>query len=160
MKHEVRDDDVVFFGGCEPEHVTTLESNPVREAKYPRVLFRLLWAGPFEARVLERVNPSYPRVLVEFSTDTAQESKAATHIENPQLVISPERKRSEGIGEHGLHDRTYFLGSRRCRMVVGPEVWFLRFVSFPRRFERTQLTHVRGGQAPNIYFWRSDELFE
>ena len=70
MKHEVRDDDVVFFGGCEPEHVTTLESNPVREAKYPRVLFCLLWAGPFEARVLERVNPSYPRVLVEFSTDT------------------------------------------------------------------------------------------
>ena len=112
MKHEVRDDDVEFFGGCEPEHVATLEINPVREAKNPRVLFRPLGAGPFEAGALERVNPIYHGVLVEFSTDTAQESEAATHIDNPQLVISRERKRHEGINEHGLHERTYLLGSR------------------------------------------------
>jgi hypothetical protein len=77
MKHEVRDNDVELFGGSEPEHVALLEINPVRKAKNPRVLFRLVEAGPFEAGVLERVNPSYPRVPVELCTDTAQEGKVA-----------------------------------------------------------------------------------
>jgi len=74
MKHKVRDEDVELFGGCKAEHVAPLEINPVQEAKNPSVLFRPLGAGPFEAGVLERVNPSYLRVLVEISTDTTQES--------------------------------------------------------------------------------------
>ena len=110
MKHEVRDDDVKPFGWSEPEHVALLEINPVQEAKNPSVLFRPLRAGPFEAGMLERVNPSYLGVLVEISTDTTQESEAATHIKNSQLVISPKRKSTEGIGERGLQDRTYLLG--------------------------------------------------
>jgi len=44
MKHEVRDDDVDLFGGCEPKHVDLLEINPVREAKNSRILF-----SPLEA---------------------------------------------------------------------------------------------------------------
>ena len=39
--------------------------------------------------MLERVKASYPRVLVEFSSSTTQESEAAAYIENPQFVISP-----------------------------------------------------------------------
>jgi uncharacterized protein len=70
MKHEVRDNDVELFCGSEPKHVALLEINPVRKAKNPRVLFRLVEAGPFEAGVLERVNPSYPRVPVELCTDS------------------------------------------------------------------------------------------
>ena len=81
--------------------------------------------------MLERVNPSYPRVIEEFSTNAAQESEAATHIEYHQLLISLERKRSEGIGEHGLRYNTYFPGCRRRRMVIGPEVWFRLFLSPP-----------------------------
>ncbi len=150
MKHKVRDEDVELFGGCKAEHVAPLEINPVQEAKNPSVLFRPLGAGPFEAGVLERVNPSYLRVLIEISTDTTQESEAATHIKNSQLVISPERKSSEGIGEPGLHNRTYLLGSRRSRVVVDPKVWCLRFLSSPRRSERTQLIHPPDGQPPNI----------
>ena len=101
-----------YLGGiADVLFVAPLEINSVREAKNPRVLFRLLEAGPFEAGMLECVNPSYPRVLVEFSTDTAQESKAATHIENPQLLISHKLKRSEGFGKHSLHDYTCLLGS-------------------------------------------------
>src|SRR6266487_78708 len=97
MKHKVRDEDVELFGEYKAEHVAPLEINPVQEAKNPSVLFRPLGAGPFEAGVLERVNPSYLlRVLIEISTDTTQESQAATHIKNSQLVISPERKSSEG----------------------------------------------------------------
>ena len=118
VKHKVRDDDVELFGRSEPEHIALLEINPVQEAKYLHVLFRPLGVGTFEAGMIERVNSRYPGVLVEFSTDTAQESKAATHIENPQLLISSERKRRKGIGEHGLHGRTCFLGSSRGRMVV------------------------------------------
>ena len=122
-------------------------------SKKPRILafsFALSGAGPFEAGVLERVNPSYLRVLIEISTDTTQESQAATHIKNSQLVISPERKSSEGIGEPSLHNRTYLPGSRRSRVVVGPKVWFLRFLPSPRRSERTQLIHPPDGQPPNI----------
>ena len=134
---EIRDDDVVFFGGCEPEYVTTLEINPVREAKYPRILFRLLWARPFEADMLESVNPSYPRVPVEFSTDTAQESKA----DNPHRESSTRHILQNGREVKASVNMAFMtgriLGSRRCRMVVGPEVWFLRFVSSPRRSERT-----------------------
>ena len=89
MKHEVRDDDVELFGGREPKHISLLEINPLQEAENPRVHFRPLEAGPFEAGMLERVNPSYVCVIVEFSTDTTQESKATTHIENPQFIISP-----------------------------------------------------------------------
>src|SRR6266487_5122405 len=103
MKHKVRDEDVELFGEYKAEHVAPLEINPVQEAKNPSVLFRPLGAGPFEAGVLECVNPNYLRVLIEISTDSTQESQAATHIKNSQLVISPERKSSEGIGEPSLH---------------------------------------------------------
>ena len=99
MKHEVRDDDVQLFCGSELEYIALLEINPVRKAKNPCVLFCPLEAGPYETGVLERVKASYPRVLVEFSSSTTQESEAAAYIENPQFVISPEWKRSEGIGE-------------------------------------------------------------
>ncbi len=89
MKHEVRDDDVELFCWHELEYVALLEINPVQEAKDPRVLFCLLEAGPFEAGVLESVNPSYLGVRVEFSTNTAQEAKAAPHIENSQSSWKP-----------------------------------------------------------------------
>jgi hypothetical protein len=101
--------------------------------------------------MLERINPSYPSVLVKFSTDTTQESEAATHIENPQLVISSERNRSKGIGKHSFHYCTYLLGSHRRRMVVGPEVGFLSFLSPPRRYESIQLLHTNDGHFKRIY---------
>src|ERR671930_550047 len=89
--------------------------------------------------MLEGINPSYPRILVEFSTHTAQESEAATHIENLQLVISSERKRSKGVNEHGLYYLTCLLRGCRCRMVISPKVWFLSFFSHPRMSARNHL---------------------
>jgi len=138
MKDEVRDYDVEFFCGRELEYVLILENNPVREAKSSRVLIRPLGAGIFEAGMFERVNSDDLRVFVEFSTGATQESKSAAYIENPQHFITPKRKRSESIGEHGLYYNTYLLRGRRRRMVVSPKIWFLRFVSLPRGSERTQ----------------------
>lgn len=109
VKYEIRDYDVELFGGVKSKHIFFLEINPIGEAMNTCILIRLLGAGLFDAGMLKRVNSSYPRIIVEFSTDTAQESKATPHIENPQLVISPKRKRSEGICEHSLHYCTIFF---------------------------------------------------
>lgn len=125
MKHEVRDDNVEPFGWGECEYVAILEINPVRVAKNLRVLFRPLETGAFEAGVLERINPGNPRVLVEFSADTTQESETTSYVENLQLVISAERKRCESIREQTLDDHTDLLRGRTRRIVVGPEVGFL-----------------------------------
>jgi hypothetical protein len=42
--------------------------------------------------MVERVNLSYPLVLVELGTDTSQEFEAENPVENPQIVICTERK--------------------------------------------------------------------
>src|SRR5919109_2269746 len=152
MKHKVRDDEVELFGWREPEHVAPFEINSVRKAKDPRVLICPLEARPFKAGVLERVNPSYLGVPIEFSTNTAQEAKAAAHVENSQFVISLKWKRSEGISEYSLYYCTCLLGSCCSRMVVGSKVWFLPSISSPRMCKRTRLIHSPDGRAPNIYF--------
>lgn len=88
MKQEVRDNDVEFFGGCEPEHIVISEFNPIREAKNLRILFRSLWTGPLEAIMLKGINPNNTCVLIKFSTDAAQEPEATTNVQNFQLILS------------------------------------------------------------------------
>src|SRR5581483_11258366 len=161
MKHEIRDYDVKLFSGSEPKYVALLKINSVRETKNSCILFRLLDAGLFEACMFKCVNPSYLRILIEFSTDAAQESKTTSHIENPQLIISPKWKRSESICEHSLHNCTYLLGSHRGSMVICSEIWFLYFFSLLRWYRtRIQLSHQIDGQDPNIYLqlYQIDEI--